>query len=158
MRLTMLVLSLLLLCSCAQRDDSVDVPVHPNLQNCVAIKIYRINWPYKDAFGPMLVLNDGTLNPERIPLDGVKLNPQQTMRMLNMFCGEHPVYEQNRCFLPHHSFEFLDQHDQRIGSMDLCFMCSVHQSDLEEIANYIDLPGLKKMLGELNIPIDNPDW
>lgn len=155
MRLVSTLLTFFLLLSCG---DVHNMPVHPILKDCAAIKIYRINWPHKDAFGPLLVMDDGSLNPERIPLEGVTLNGERTQQLLAMLLDSHPEYEQSKCFLPHHAFEFLDQHGQRIGSLDLCFMCSVHQSDLDDISTYIDLPGIKNMLRELNIPIENPDW
>lgn len=127
------------------------------VEGVTEVRAYRINWA--EEFGQVGILTgEGELRATRIPQEGIVLNTQQTAKLHHVITGEHAEYASAACFNPHHAFVFFDADGKILGCLDVCFKCSAYVGSHDGFAEYLDLDGLRELLGELEIPISNPEW
>lgn len=116
------------------------------------VRAYAINTKDEHSFN-LIILNDGTLNPDRAPMEGVALNPAQVERLKSAVCSDVPLHEIAACFEPHHGFLFFDKDGKIIRSISICFRCNVYRSDPSGLAHPWDLEKLEGLFEELGIPV-----
>ena len=121
------------------------------------IRAYRTNWA--DEFGHELILTKkGELNANRIPQKGIVLNAKQMAKLNQVITGKRPDQPSAGCFNPHHAFVFFGADGNIIGRIDICFKCMNYNSSHRGFSSSLDFKGLAELLGELKIPIANPEW
>lgn len=123
------------------------------------VRAYRMNWNEEDSFD-CLVDRNGKLNPTRRPKEGIKLNLDQVTRLRLAVTGKHPrpLGPSVACFYPHHAFAFYDEKGQRVGDIDICFLCGNYGGQPEGFADTWDLKSIATILKDLDIPLYNPRW
>ena len=128
-----------------------------HFDNFEQVRVFRINWGSKYPLDGIMD-DQGQLNPTRIPKEGVLLHKHQVNRLESAVTGTHPAHPIALCFNPHHAFLFYDKHGQVVGNIDLCFLCSNYEGSPSGYADYWDLEALRRLLLDLDIPIENDAW
>ena len=150
-------LALALLPSCSSSVASDAAKLEWPMKGVSEIRAYRTNWA--DEFGQELILTEkGELNANRIPQKGIALNEKQMAKLNQVITGKHPDQPSAGCFNPHHAFVFFDSDGNMVGRIDICFKCGNYDSSHRGFSSSLDFDGLAKLLGELEIPIANPEW
>ncbi len=125
--------------------------------NLSDVRAYRFNWDDQCSFDG-IVDDGGELNSTRWPLEGIVLNASQVSRLKAAVTGSHPCHPTAACFYPHHAFVFYDDQGRMVGYLNLCFLCSNYSGVPDEFADLWDLEALAAILGELGMPLRNPQW
>jgi len=121
------------------------------------IRAYRLNWEDEHSMNP-IVNQDGSLNPTRIPKEGVPLTEAQVKRLEAAVTGSHPEHPVAACFYPHHAFLFFDGSRKIVGHINICFLCSNYRGQPEGYARNWNLSQLEELLKDIGIPLRNPKW
>ena len=145
---TFLYIVLPILASCGKKESE---PWPWPTEGVAEVRFFFINPDNHDAFTP-LVLEDGTLNPARRPIEGLILSSEQEEVIRESLFRERPPYPKAMCFYPHHSFLLLDSSGNHLGSIDLCFQCNQH-GGMKGLAQYVDLSVLAFTIEQLGYPI-----
>ncbi len=121
------------------------------------VRAYRMNW--EDLQSEHGIVNeDGSLNPTRIPEDGVRLTEAQVKRLEAAVTGSHPDHPVAACFYPHHAFVFFDGSQKRVGQIDICFLCSNYHGSPGGYATNWNLGQLEELIKDIGMPLRNPKW
>lgn len=121
------------------------------------VRAYRLNWEDEHSMDP-IVNQDGSLNPTRIPEDGIRLTEAQVKRLEAAVTGSHPAHPVAACFYPHHAFVFFNGSKEIVGHINICFLCSNYTGQPAGYAVLWNLSELKELIGDIGMPLRNAKW
>ncbi|MEM9346556.1 MAG: hypothetical protein AAGB26_08055 [Planctomycetota bacterium] len=117
-----------------------------------------MNWDDEDAL-ESIIARDGSLNPTRLPEDGVELSSKQIESLKTAITGHHPEHGVALCMYPHHAFLFFDQTGEVIGHIDICFLCSNYSaSPRDAFSSVWNLEAIQELIRDIGFPIKNWEW
>ena len=104
---------------------------------------------------------NGRLHKGVINKAGFKLSPDQIKRLTKAIAKQ-PVPERilplADCYWPHHGFVFYDKEGQILAHAEVCLQCKRHRGyNILELSFYWNLRDIKKLIGELKLPIFKGD-
>lgn len=157
--LTALVMIMITSCSSNSHSNanSNSKPGQWHFSGFAEVRAYRLNWDDQDSFNPILN-QDGTLNPTRIPKDGLRLTEAQVKRLEAAVTGSHPDHPIAACFYPHHAFIFYGASGKIVGHINICFLCSNYDGQPEGYAKSWNLDELAKLIKDIGMPLRNRKW
>jgi hypothetical protein len=104
---------------------------------------------------------DGRLHNGVINKAGIKLSPDQLKRLLKAIAKQplpKKILPLPDCYWPHHGFVFFDKMGKILAHAEVCLQCSRHRGyKILELSYYWDLKDIRKLIGELKLPIFEDD-
>lgn len=104
---------------------------------------------------------DGRLHKGVINKAGVKLSPNQLKRLIKAIAKQplpKKILPLADCYWPHHGFVFFDETGQILAHAEVCLQCNRHRGyKILELSYYWDLKDIRKLIGELKLPIFEDD-
>ena len=104
---------------------------------------------------------DGRLHKGVINKAGVKLSPNQLKRLIKAIAKQplpKNILPLADCYWPHHGFVFFDETGQILAHAEVCLQCNQHRGyKILELSYYWDLKDIRKLIGELKLPIFEDD-
>ncbi|MCH1420983.1 MAG: hypothetical protein L7W40_11820 [Akkermansiaceae bacterium] len=147
-------LTLLVICLCSSLSHAIELS-DPAIHE-VRAYVYDYTQEKKSH-----ITIDGRLHRGVINKAGVKLSPNQLKRLLKAI-AEQPLPKKilplADCYWPHHGFVFFDKMGQILAHAEVCLQCNQHRGyKILELSYYWDLKDIRKLIGELKLPIFEDD-
>lgn len=121
------------------------------IPNCTRVAAYAINRRVKLPSPNQTLVIDGTLNPDRHPLEGRTLTDRQVNAFLDATTVKEHASSPSYCFYPHHAIAFYNADGTLSSHYTICFTCQTHSASAGKFVDQPDFKALSRLFGEVKL-------
>lgn len=141
-------------------SEAISLPLSPatiarlartGIPSCTRVAAYAINRKVKLPSPDRTLFIDGTLNPDRHPLEGRTLTDRQVNAFLDATTVAEHASSPSYCFYPRHAIAFYKADGTLSSHYTICFTCQTYSASADKFVDRPDFKALSRLFEEVKV-------